>query len=78
MRQQGKSRDSLPTTKILFVSQQKSGDIVQAALAGYGYVRKSDGVPELLKGVEAVLGGSFFVSATAAEQDAIGMGRNTQ
>jgi len=55
---------SAPKTRILFVSEQRSSDIVEGALrtgAG-GYVLKSDATTELLPAVEAVLQGNQFVS----------------
>ena len=55
-----------PETKILFMSQQRSSDIVEEALrtgAG-GYVVKSEASTDLLPAVEAVLRGEQFVSAS--------------
>jgi DNA-binding NarL/FixJ family response regulator len=60
-----------PTSKILFVSENRSWDIVEEALrtgAG-GYVVKSDAAGELLLAVNAVLGGKRFVSASLAGND---------
>src|SRR5437660_1966251 len=60
-----------PTSKILFVSENRSWDIVEEALrtgAG-GYVVKSDAVGELWLAVNAVLGGKRFVSASLAGND---------
>jgi DNA-binding NarL/FixJ family response regulator len=54
-----------PETKILFLSQERSSDIVEEALrvgAG-GYVVKSRASTDLLPAVEAVLRGKQFVSA---------------
>jgi DNA-binding NarL/FixJ family response regulator len=52
-----------PKSKILFVSQESSADIVQGALGtgAQGYVLKSDAERELLEGVNAVLRGEQFV-----------------
>lgn len=53
-----------PGSKILFVSENRSWDVVQEALktgAG-GYVVKSDGAEELLHAMRAVLRGKQFVS----------------
>ena len=52
-----------PKSKILFVSQESSADIVQGALStgAQGYVLKSDAGRELLEGVNAVLRGEQFV-----------------
>jgi DNA-binding NarL/FixJ family response regulator len=55
-----------PETKILFMSQERSSDIVEEALrtgAG-GYIVKSEASADLLPAVEAVLGGKQFVSAS--------------
>jgi DNA-binding NarL/FixJ family response regulator len=61
-------REVSPKSKILFVSENRSWDIVEEALrtgAG-GYVVKSDATDELLSAVEAVLNGKRFVSASLA------------
>ena len=52
-----------PKSKILFVSQESSADVVQGALGtgAQGYVVKSDARRELLEGVNAVLRGELFV-----------------
>lgn len=59
-------RNSSPNSKILIVSQEKSVDIVQEALrvGASGYVLKSSAASELLPGVNAVLEGKRFVSAS--------------
>ncbi|MFZ0292657.1 MAG: response regulator [Candidatus Sulfotelmatobacter sp.] len=57
-----------PNSKILFLSENRSWDIVEEALrtgAG-GYVVKSDAAGALLPAVNAVLGGKRFVSASLA------------
>ena len=57
-----------PTSKILFVSENRSPDIAEEALntgAG-GYVVKSDAASELLPALKAVLEGKRFVSASLA------------
>ena len=50
-------------SKILFVSQESSPDVVREALGtgAQGYVLKSDAGSELLEGVNAVLRGEQFV-----------------
>jgi DNA-binding NarL/FixJ family response regulator len=55
-------------SKILFVSQETSTDVVQGALAsgGSGYVLKMNARNELLTAVNAVLGGKRFVGAILA------------
>jgi DNA-binding NarL/FixJ family response regulator len=67
-------REVSPKSKILFVSENRSWDIVEEALrtgAG-GYVVKSDATGELLPAVEAVLKGKQFVSASLAGNDLTG------
>jgi DNA-binding NarL/FixJ family response regulator len=53
-----------PESKILFVSQEFSADVVQAALGlgALGYVVKSDAGSELLAAVEAVVQGRQYLS----------------
>ncbi len=55
-----------PKSKILFASQESSGDIVQHALSSgaLGYVVKGHAASELLTAVEAVLRNEQFVSST--------------
>jgi DNA-binding NarL/FixJ family response regulator len=52
-----------PKSKILFLSQESSADVVREALGtgAQGYVLKSDAEGELLEGVNAVLQGERFV-----------------
>src|SRR5580700_8202168 len=59
-------RKAAPASKILFASENRSSEVVAAALraGGRGYVVKSDGANELLVAVEAVLQGKRFVSST--------------
>ena len=54
-----------PKSKILFVSQESSADVVQEALAlgALGYVVKAYAGSELLPAVEAVLQGRQFVGS---------------
>ena len=54
-----------PTSKILFVTENRSTDIVKEALStgAGGYVVKSNSGRELLPAIEAVLRGKQFVSA---------------
>src|ERR1700746_2766366 len=58
-------RKVAPHSKILFVSQESSVDVVQEALAlgALGYIVKAHAGGELLLAVEAVLQGGQFVSA---------------
>jgi DNA-binding NarL/FixJ family response regulator len=57
-----------PNCKILFVSENRSSDIVEEALrcGGLGYVLKSDAGTDLLPAIDAVLRGKRFISATLA------------
>jgi hypothetical protein len=58
------------TSKILFVSENRSPDVAEEALraGGLGYVIKSDALKDLLLAVEAVLQGKRFVSASLQEE----------
>jgi DNA-binding NarL/FixJ family response regulator len=57
-------RNLSPKSKILFVSQESSADIVQAALetGAEGYVFKQDAGRELIAALDAVLRGQTYVS----------------
>jgi DNA-binding NarL/FixJ family response regulator len=59
-----------PHSKILFVSENRSRDIAEAALEtrASGYLVKSDAGSELLPAVQAVLQGKRFISASLAGQ----------
>jgi len=59
-------REVSPTSKILFVTETRSLDIVEQALStgAGGYVVKSDAASELLPAIKAVLEGEQFVSAS--------------
>jgi DNA-binding NarL/FixJ family response regulator len=59
-----------PQSKILFVSENRSADLVEEALrAGAGgYVVKSDAGSELLPAINAVVEGKRFVSSSLAGQ----------
>jgi DNA-binding NarL/FixJ family response regulator len=61
-------REVSPTSKILFVSENRSVDIAEKALStgAGGYVVKSDASSELLAAIKAVLEGKRFVSASFA------------
>jgi len=58
-------RDVSPSSKILFVSEDRSQDIAKEALRsrGSGYVVKSNAASELLPAIDAVLTGNQFLSA---------------
>ena len=69
--------------RILFVSEHRSWDIAEAALAtgARGYVIKSDAVRELLPAMNAIVNGGRFVSAALAgrgleETNGGGLGRS--
>ena len=53
-----------PAAKILIITVESDRDVVQAALAAgaRGYILKSLAGTELLKAIEAVMGGDLFVS----------------
>jgi DNA-binding NarL/FixJ family response regulator len=57
-------RKAVPESKILFVSQQSSKEIVQEAVAlgARGYVVKAHARRELLAAIDAVLQGNVFFS----------------
>jgi DNA-binding NarL/FixJ family response regulator len=59
-----------PLAKILFISQEFSFDVVKAALrsGACGYIQKLNVAKELLPGIEAVLGGRYFVRGTVKEK----------
>jgi DNA-binding response OmpR family regulator len=61
-------RELAPQSKILFVSQESSLDVVQTVLnlGASGYVVKMDAGRELLTAVRAVLGGERFVGSRFA------------
>jgi DNA-binding NarL/FixJ family response regulator len=63
-----------PESKILFVSQESSADVVQEALGlgARGYVVKTDAGSELLEGVNAVLRGERFVGRRFSGHDFVG------
>jgi DNA-binding NarL/FixJ family response regulator len=62
-----------PKSKILFISQESSQDIVREALVtgANGYVVKTDVGAELLTGIRAVLRGETFVSSGLGKHDVI-------
>ena len=64
-------REVSPTSKILFVSENRSNDIVEEALStgAGGYIVKSDAGSELLPAVEAVLESKRFISASLTGRD---------
>ena len=67
----GKIQKVSPNSKILFVSQESSPELVQAALAtgAGGYVVKTNAGSDLLSAVNAVLRGEVFVGGRLARSD---------
>ena len=57
-----------PALRILFLSEHRSCEVVDAALAtgARGYVVKADAARELLSAMEAVVGGRSFTSRSAS------------
>jgi len=57
-----------PQSRILFISENRSPDVAQAALSNGagGYVVKSEAAGELLPAIKAVLEGKRFISASLA------------
>jgi DNA-binding NarL/FixJ family response regulator len=67
-------RQLSPNSKILFLSQESSADVVQEALGlgAFAYVVKSDAGSELLTSVKAVVRGEKFVSGRFTGRDSAG------
>lgn len=63
-------RDTSPDSKILFLSEESSPEVAEAALeaGGAGYVVKSDAGRELLKAINALREGRRYVSSRLAGQ----------
>jgi len=60
-------------SKILFVTQESSTEVVRGALdTAHGYIVKSDLGNDLMDGVNAVLRGERFVSRRFYDQDFVG------
>jgi DNA-binding NarL/FixJ family response regulator len=59
-----KIRTFSPHSKVLFLSEHRSPDVIQAAfdIGASGYVLKSDSNSDLIPGVRAVIRGQQFVS----------------
>ena len=59
-------RKTSPESKIIFLSQESSPDVIQLALdlGAWGYVVKAQAGTDLLAAVDAVLRGKRFVSST--------------
>ena len=67
-----------PSSRILFLTQESSSDVVREALSigALGYVHKSHVRTELLPAIEAVLNGKRFVSSSLDFRDTIGPSAN--
>lgn len=67
-------RKQSPGSKILFVSQETSADVVQEALdtGARGYVVKTDAGSDLLEGLNAVLRGEQFLGKRFSGHDFVG------
>jgi DNA-binding NarL/FixJ family response regulator len=61
----------VPKSRIIFLSQESSADVVKEALStgAWGYVVKSDAGGELLTAVKTVLGGEKFLGGRFAGHD---------
>ena len=57
-------RSLVPESKIIFLTQESSADVVQEALSvgAWGYIVKTKAAVDLFAAVEAVLSGKTFVS----------------
>jgi DNA-binding NarL/FixJ family response regulator len=61
-----------PKVKILFLSEHRASDVVQAGLraGGDGYVLKVDAGKDLLRALETIAGGGQFISKSLARESA--------
>ena len=64
-----------PNSKILFMSQESSFDVVQEALdtGAQGYIVKTDAGRDLLDGISAILRGEQFLGRRFSNYDLIGL-----
>jgi DNA-binding NarL/FixJ family response regulator len=67
-------RKLIPESKIVFLSQESSADVVQEALTlgALGYIVKSNAGRELLTAVDTVLRGGLFIGSSFANHDFTG------
>jgi DNA-binding NarL/FixJ family response regulator len=67
----GQIREFVPESKIVFVTSLSDPEIARTAFraGGRGYVLKADAGEQLLKGMEAVLLGRYFLSASLSDID---------
>jgi len=68
-------REVSPTSKIVFVSENRSAEIVEEALStgAGGYIVKSDAGRDLLRAIKVVLADKRFVSASLTGRDLINL-----
>lgn len=73
-------REISPGSKVLFLSENRSPEIVEEALTtgARGYVVKSDAAGELLSAIKAVLEGRRFISASLASHLVVATGLVSQ
>jgi len=71
-------RNQSPSSKILFMSENRSADIAEAALStgASGYLLKSDAGSELLPAIKAVLAGKNFISSSLENHINAGAGNH--
>ena len=64
-------RKIAPRSRILFLSENCSPEVVRAAFSagGHGYVVKSDAAQDLLAAIQAVIGDKQFVGGRFSTQD---------
>jgi DNA-binding NarL/FixJ family response regulator len=62
-------RTASPASKILFLSNQRDFDLIEAAfqVGGLGYVLKSDSSFDLVTGIRVILRGQQFVSRSVKD-----------
>src|SRR5690242_7321624 len=62
-------RNVAPAAKILFISQEVSFDVVEAAIraGGLGYIHKLSAGKDLFPGIECILRDRYFVSGVLKE-----------
>jgi len=62
---------ALPESKIIFLTQETSHDVMREALSlgAYGYVIKSRAATDIIPAVQAALDGKRFISAGLAAHD---------
>lgn len=63
-------RELAPQSRVLFLSEHRGRDIIEAAFAagGMGYVLKSDALGDLIPGVRAILRGEQYLSRSLRDR----------